>query len=142
MRVREMIEMLQRFDPESPVSLCVAMPEYVVQCFDGLWVGDSGDGPRIQAAGRYVVFSIYVGCAAEQLARPLYGRRLAIDLGDYEDPADADRVEDFYVHHAGLSLPLHHPDFDYEDWIPPRMKSGEYNRYVAEILRRRLSRDA
>ena len=55
--------------------------------------------------------------------------------------ADIDRVRDFYVVSKGLDEPLNFPDFDYEDWIPPRTKSGKYNEHVAEILKEKLLRE-
>jgi hypothetical protein len=64
-----------------------------------------------------------------------------INLGHYQSATDAAKVRDFYIKHKGLDEPLNYPDFDYDKWIPPRMSSGEYNSYIAEILKEKLLQD-
>ena len=48
---------------------------------------------------------------------------------------------DFYVVHRGLNEPLNYPEFDYENWIPPRTRSGKYNELIARILEEKLLQD-
>ena len=139
MRVKELIELLKRFDPEDEVHLCVNMTGRVIETHDTLWVADYGGGPQINAALNFRVFSIYVGCGLEQFVRPIPDGQ--VDLGDYADETIAARVHDFYVVHKGLDEPLNFPDFDYEDWLPPRTMSGEYNKHIAAILRDKLLQD-
>jgi hypothetical protein len=80
-----------------------------------------------------------VGCGLEQFVRPISERTL--DLGEYASAEEAARVHDFYVVHTGLDQPLTYPGFDYENWIPPRTKSGQYNPIIARILREKLMRE-
>jgi hypothetical protein len=51
------------------------------------------------------------------------------------------RVRDFYIIHRELDETLNYPDFDYDDWLPPRTVSGEYNEHIARILREKLLQD-
>jgi hypothetical protein len=139
MTTRELIELLKRFDPQSIVRLCINLPNRVIQTHEIVWVGDYGHGPQINAAIDFRGFSVYVGCGLEQFVRPISERTL--DLGKYANAEEAARVRDFYVVHAGLNQPLNYPDFDYENWIPPRTKSGQYNPIIARILRDRLMRE-
>ena len=140
MNVRQLIELLQRFDPEATVRLCVSQPNRVLETHERLWVGDYGGGPQINAALDFREFYVYVGCGLEQTVTSV-PQRPKVDLGHYATPEDAARVHDFYVIHQGLHEPLHYPDFDYEHWIPPRMTSGEYHPVIARILREKLLRD-
>ena len=143
MRVKELIDMLERFDPQAVVRLCVSLPGRVIQTHEQLWVADYGDGPQINAALDFRGFRVYVGCGLEQFVRDIPEReeREEIDLGNYDSKEDAAKVRDFYVVHQGLDEPLSFPDFDYENWIPPRTSSGEYNEHIARILREKLLQD-
>ena len=116
--------------------LCVNWPDRVAEMYERLWVGDYGGGPQINAAMDFRGVKVYVGCVLEQRMPSVPPRR--IDLGQYETAEIAARVRDFYVFHRGLDEPLNFPDFDYDKWIPPRTRSGEYNRLIAEILKEKL----
>ena len=140
MKARKLIELLKRFDPEANVRLCVSMPGRVIETHEQLWVADYGGGPQINAALDFRGFQVYVGCGLEQLVRNI-PERLEIDLGQYEDAETTARVRDFFIYHKGLEEPLSDPDFDYENWIPPRTTSGEYNEHIAAILREKLLND-
>jgi len=139
MRTKELIELLKRFDPESDVHLCVNMSGRVIETHDSVWVADYGDGPQINAALDFRPFTVYVGCGLEAFVRKV--PEIAVDLGQYESSEVAARVRDFYVICRELDEPLNYPDFDYEDWLPPRTVSGDYNEHIARILRERLLRD-
>jgi hypothetical protein len=139
MTTKELIDLLKRFDPQSIVRLCINLPNRVIQTHETVWVGDYGSGPQINAAIDFRGFSVYVGCGLEQFVRPISERTL--DLGEYASAEEAARVHDFYVVHAGLDRPLNYPGFDYENWIPPRTKSGQYNPIIARILREKLMRE-
>jgi len=152
MKVKQLIEVLSRFDPEAKVHLSVSLPGRVIATHENVWVGDYGGGPQINAALDFKQFHVYVGCGLEQFIthvpqRPFetVGQREAqerlVDLGEYDDEETAAKVHDFYVYHRGLDEPLKYPDFDYENWIPPRTTSGEYNEHIARILREKLLRD-
>lgn len=149
MRVKELIELLERFDPEAPVHLSLSLPGRVISTHENLWVADYGGGPQLNAALDFKQFHIYVGCGLEQMVLPVPQRAFVpprpeapqeptLDLGQYADAETAARVHDFYVFHHKLREPLHDPEFDYEHWIPPRTISGEYNEHIAEILRQKL----
>lgn len=140
MRVNKLIEMLKRFDPEAEVRLCLSLPGRVIETHERIWVADYGGGPQINAALDFRGFQVYVGCGLEQFVKDI-PERLEIDLGHYQSPEVAAKVRDFYVFHMGLDEPLSYPDFDYEDWIPPRTASGEYNEHVAKILKQKLLDD-
>ena len=140
MKVKQLIDVLKRFDPEADVRLCVSMPGRVIETHERIWVADYGGGPQIGAALDFRGFHVYVGCGLEQFVREI-PERLEIDLGQYESPEVAARVRDFYVYHMGIDEPLAHRDFDYEDWIPPRTTSGEYNEQIARILKAKLLND-
>ncbi len=140
MKVSKLIELLKRFDPESDVRLCLSLPGRVIETHERVWVADYGGGPQINAALDFRGFHVYVGCGLEQMVREIPERR-QIDLGQYDSPETAAKVRDFYVFHTGLDEPLTHPDFDYEDWIPPRTTSGEYNEHIAKILREKLLKE-
>lgn len=139
MQVRQLIQLLERFPPEALVRLCISLPNRVLETHESLWVGDYGGGPQINAALDFRGFFVYVGCGLEQVVGPVPEPRL--DLGQYDRPEDAAKVHDFYVVHRGLHEPLHYPDFDYENWLPPRTRSGEYNPLIAEILREKLLKE-
>ena len=139
MNVRQLIQLLQRFDPEAAVRLCVSLPNRVIETHERIWVGDYGGGPQINTALDFKQFSVYVGCGLEQMIGEVPLPK--IDLGHYDNPEDAARVRDFFVFHRGLSEPLSYPDFDYEHWIPPRTSSGEYNPIIAQILREKLLKE-
>lgn len=139
MRTKDLIEILKRFDPESNVRLCVNMPGRVIETHDTLWVADYGAGPQINAALDFRPFSVYVGCGLEQFVHKV--SEIAVDLGQYDSPETTARVRDFYILHQELDEPLNFPDFDYDDWIPPRTISGEYNEHIARILKEKLLRD-
>ncbi len=139
MKVRELIQLLERFDPEAQVRLAVHMPGRVIETHEQLWVGDYGGGPQITAVRDFRQFSVYVGCGLEQLVRDVPDPKTF--LGEYETPEIAAKVHDFFVVHRKLRQPLAYPDFDYERWIPPRTVTGEYNPLIAQILRDKLLRE-
>ncbi|HID77535.1 MAG TPA: hypothetical protein EYP56_16265 [Planctomycetaceae bacterium] len=152
MRVRELIELLQRFDPESEVHMSVALPGRVISTHENIWVADYGGGPQLNAALDFKQFHVYVGCGLEQMvtevprrrfvaAHEIHRREPEIDLGQYETEELAAKVRDFYNYHRRPGEPLAYPDFDYENWIPPRTTSGEYNEHIAAILKEKLLRD-
>jgi len=140
MRVKQLIDVLKRFDPEAEVRLCMSLPGRVIETHERIWVADYGGGPQIGAALDFRGFHVYVGCGLEQFVREI-PERFEIDLGQYDSPEMAAKVRDFYIYHMGIDEPLADPDFDYEDWIPPRTTSGEYNEHVARILKARLLND-
>ena len=151
MRVEKLIEVLKRFDPEAEVHLSVSLPGRVIATHENLWVGDYGGGPQINAALDFKQFHVYVGCGIEQFvvsvpesdftSRHREEPKPALELGDYDDEETAAKVHDFYVFHHQLDEPLNYPEFDYETWIPPRTRSGEYNEHIARILREKLLRE-
>lgn len=142
MQVKQLIELLKRFDPDADVRLSLSLPGRVIATHENMWVADYGGGPQINAALDFRQFHIYVGCGIEQLVTPVPEKEFspagAIDLGQYDDEQTAARVRDFYIYHRRLGEPLGDPDFDYETWIPPRTRSGQYNEHIAEILREKL----
>lgn len=139
MKVKELVRILETFPPEAQVRLGVSLPGRVAEVYEQIWVADGGQGPQINAALNLRGSTVYVGLVVPQRLRaPLGG---GIDLGRYDNPVEAARVHDFYVLHKGLKEPLNFPDFDYEKWIPPRTSSGQYNEYIAQILREKLMRD-
>ncbi len=151
MKVKQLIDLLKRFDPESTVRLCVNMPNRVLETHERLWVGDYGDGPLINATSDFRGFQVYVGCGLEQFVTPVpdheYGPSREfpagphvhdLDLGEYQDDETARRVRDFYLFHRGSAERLSDPAFDYENWIPPRTRSGKYNEHIARILEEKL----
>ncbi len=140
MKAKQLIEVLKRFDPEAEVRLCMSLPGRVIETHERIWVADYGGGPQIGAALDFRVFHVYAGCGLEQMVREVPAR-FEIDLGQYETPEIAAQVRDFYVYHTGVEEPLSHPDFDYENWIPPRATSGEYNPHIARILKEKLLED-
>jgi len=139
MKVVELIRLLERFDPEAEVRLCVSLPHRVIETHERIWVGDYGGGPQINAVRDFRQFFVYVGCGLEQMVGNVPEPK--IDLGQYDSPEDAAKVQDFFVIHRGLHRPLSYPDFDYQHWIPPRTSSGEYNPLIAQILREKLLKD-
>ena len=139
MNVRELIEVLRKFAPDAEVQVGVAWPDRVTETHRHLWVGDYGDGPQINAAMDLRGVSVHVGCVLQQHVKDMPAR--TIQLGHYNTAEEAAKVRDFYIVHKGLDEPLNFPDFEYEDWIPPRMSSGEYNERIAEILKEKLLSD-
>ena len=139
MKVKQLMTILAGFDPEADVHLCINLPGRVPEVYEHVWVGDSGTGPQINAALDLRGSTVYVGLIVQQRLRTPFDE--SIDLGRYDNPADAARVHDFYVLNRGLKEPLNFPDFDYEKWIPPRTTSGQYNPHIARILRDKLMRD-
>jgi len=139
MKVRELIELLNKFEPDADVHLGVSWPDRVNETYERLWVGDYGQGPQINAAMDLKGVSVYVGCMLQQRVKDKPPR--TVKLGHYENAEMAARVRDFYILHKKLDEPLNFPDFDYENWIPPRMSSGEYNQHIAEILKEKLLSD-
>ncbi len=153
MKVRQLIEVLQRFDPNADVRLCVSLPDRVLEMHQRLWVGDYGGGPLINAATDFRGCQVYVGCGLEQFVSPLQeyaeeptppisaAAKPQLHLGQYPTEEIARKVRDFYVVHRGLNEPLYYPDFDYQTWIPPRTISGKYNPQIAKILEQKLLHD-
>ena len=139
MKVKELIDMLAKFSPDDDVRVAISWPDRVTELHERLWVGDFGAGPQINAAMDFKGISIYVGCVLQRTVKDK--PQQAIDLGQYENAQDAAKVHDFYVVHKKLDEPLNFPEFDYDKWIPPRTKSGEYNEHIAEILKEKLLRD-
>ncbi len=140
MKTGKWTELLKRFPPDSEVRLGVSLPGKVISIHEQIWVADYGGGPQIDAALDFRGFQIYVGCGLEQRVQPV-PERLEVDLGEYDDPETADRVRDLYLYHMGINEPLKYPNLDYENWIPPKTRSGKYNEHIAAILRRKLLRD-
>ena len=153
MRVKELVELLKRFDPEADVHLAVTLPGRVAVTHDNVWVADYGGGPLLNMALDFKPFQVYVGCGLEQLmtrvppdpfdpTRGRAGRALAVpDLGEYESDEVAAKVLDFFNYHRRPGEPLTYPDFDYASWIAPRTTSGEYNSHIAAILSEKLLKD-
>jgi hypothetical protein len=139
MIVRELIRLLERFDPDSQVRLSVSTPDRVIETHEQLWVGDYGGGPQINTARDFRQFYVYAGCGLEQFVGGVPETR--IDLGRYDTPVTTAMVHDFYVIHERLHEPLSYPEFDYQNWIPPRTVSGDYNPAIAKILREKLLRE-
>ena len=140
MKVKQLIQILERFDPDGNVQVGTNLPNGVCETHEQLWVGDHGTGPQINIGRDFGVFQIYVGCGLKQMVAVPPQRR-SIDLGRYDSRADAARVRDFFVINEHLHEPLTFPDFDYERWIPPRTTSGEYNPLIAKILREKLLKE-
>ena len=149
MQVKQLIDVLKRFDPEAEVHLSLSLPGRIIATHENIWVADYGGGPQINASLDFRQFHVYVGCGIEQFVRnipqhefeavPVEDRtQPAVDLGHYDDDEVAAKVRDFYCVHQGLNEPLSFPNFDYENWIPPRTTSGEYNEHIARILREKL----
>ncbi len=136
MKVKELLDVLRKFEPEAEVRVGVSWPDRVTETHENVFVGDYGAGPLINAAMDYKGLSVYVGCALQQRVkdRP----RQTVDLGQYESTELAAKVHDFYVVHKGLDDPLNFPDFDYEKWLPPRTREGQYNEHIAAILEKKL----
>jgi hypothetical protein len=153
MQVKELMKLLERFDPEAEVHLSVALPGRVIATHENLWVADYGGGPQLNATVDFKQFHVYVGCGMEQLVTPvpLYPfqpfqhdtqpEQAQVDLGEYTDEEMAAKVRDFYNCHRKPDEPLTYPDFDYENWIPPRTTSGEYNQHIASILKEKLLKE-
>ena len=151
MRVRELIELLGRFDPDAEVHLSISHPGRVIATHENVWVADYGGGPQLIAALDYKHTPVYVGCGVEQLVtgvpaeRPSHvaGESLPAerDLGEYESAETAAKVRDFFNYHRRPGEPLEYPDFDYDSWIAPRTNSGEYNQHIASILEEKLLKD-
>ena len=139
MKVRELIDLLSRFSPESDVHLGVHWPDRVTETHEAVWVGDYGDGPQINAAMDLRGVRVYVGCVLQQHVKDAPTR--TIKLGHYDRAEDAAKVRDFYIIAKGFDEPLNFPDFDYKNWIPPRMSSGDYNEHIAAILKEQLMRE-
>jgi hypothetical protein len=153
MRVERLIELLQRFDPESEVRLSVALPDRVVAAHASIWVADYGGGPQLNAVLDLRQLPVYVGLGVEQAVtkapssafdpsrRDAQPEHSDVDLGEYESPEMLAKVRDFFNYHRRPGEPLTYPDFDYANWIAPRTTSGQYNEHVAEILKERLLKE-
>jgi len=139
MNVGELIEILEKFSPEDEVQAAISWPDRVTETHKQIWVGDWGGGPQINLAMDLRGLNIYVGCTVQ--TRVADRPKKALDLGRYESTEEAAKVRDFYIFHKKLDEPLNFPDFDYEDWIPPRTTSGDYNEHIAEILKEKLLED-
>lgn len=139
MNVRELVDLLGKFDPDAKVRVGVNWPDRVTETHENVWVGDYGDGPQINAAMDLRGLRIHVGCVFQQDAKDRPAR--TVELGHYESAEIAGKVRDFYVVHKKLDEPLNFPDFDYDTWIPPRTTSGEYNEHIAKILEEKLLND-
>jgi len=139
MNVKELIETLKKFPGDAPVRVGIAWPDRVSELYESLWVGDYGSGPQVNVALDLRGVNVFVGCTLQRHAkdRP----QESLDLGQYESAEMAAKVRDFYIHHKGLDEPLNFPDFDYEKWIPPRTRTGEYNPHIAKILENKLLSD-
>jgi hypothetical protein len=138
MTVQELIDRLRSFPADAEVHIGISWPDFVSESYERILISDYGGGPQLNAGMDYRGLQIFVGCKFQPAkARPEH----AIDLGQYETVEAAAKVHDFYVIHKRLKERLNYPDFDYENWIPPRMVSGQYNEHVAAILREKLMRD-
>jgi hypothetical protein len=153
MRVKELVKLLERFDPEAEIRLSVALPGRVISTHENVWLADYGGGPQLNASVDFKQFQVFVGCGIEQLVTPVPLRPfqpvqqetqadpLEPDLGQYNDEETEAKVRDFYNYHRKADRPLTYPDFDYENWIPPRTTSGEYNEHIASILKEKLLKE-
>jgi hypothetical protein len=139
MTARELIQLLERFPPEATVRVCLQQADRVVQTHERLLLADYGGGPEIIVGFDLGHSTVYVGCGLEQFLGPLPDAKP--ELGEYRSEEEAARVFDFYVVHRRLHFPLHYPEFDYDNWLPPRTTSGQYHPRIAEILREKLLRD-
>jgi len=139
MKVKELIDVLNKFSPDDNVQIGVIWPDRVTETHQTLWVGDYGGGPQINAVMDFKGVSVLVNCVLQQRVKDKPERTL--DLGRYASAEIAAKVRDFYIVHHGLDEPLNFPDFDYDKWIPPRMTSGQYNEHIAKILREKLLQD-
>lgn len=139
MNVKQLIDTLRNYPHDAPVRVGIAWPDRVSETHESLWVGDYGGGPQINAAMDLRGLEVFVGCTLQRQAkdRP----QETIDLGQYDSAEIAGKVRDFYIHHQGLDEPLNFPEFDYEKWIPPRTRAGEYNPHIAKILENKLLSD-
>lgn len=137
-KVHQLIEALKRFDPESDVHTAVSSMSGVTQVLTEEMVAEYEGGPLL-LPGRMATGSILVGCVVGRPAPPV--RKMPIDLGRYADPETAAKVRDFFIYHQKMDEPLSNPGFDYENWIPPRMVTGEYHPRIAAILREKLLRE-
>ncbi len=139
MNVRQLIDALKKFSDDAPVRVGIAWPDRVSETHESLWVGDYGGGPQINAAMDLRGLNVFVGCSLQSTLedRP----QETLDLGQYQSAEVAAKVRDFYIYHKGLDEQLNFPDFDYEKWIPPRTRSGEYNPHIAKILEEKLLND-
>jgi hypothetical protein len=140
MTVQELIDALKGLPAGAPVKLGVAWPEGITEMYENLWVAESTGSAQIMASMDWRGVHVHVGCA---MARPVRKPppQPQLHLGHYDSPETAARVRDFYVVHKGLDEPLNFPDFDYQDWIPPRTTEGEYNEHIAKILEEKLLDD-
>ena len=154
MRVKTLIELLNQFDSEAEVRLSITLPGRITAETMNIGVGDYGEGPQLWAALDPRHFRLYFGCGGDQVITdtlaPAFGptpRPSAVehsdpvDLGQYADEELAAKVRDFYNFHRRNNVPLTYPDFDYANWIAPRMVSGSYNEHIAAILREKLLRE-
>lgn len=137
MRVRNLIDLLKRFDSEAEVHVAVGWNGRMVETYDQVWIGDYGGGPGLIVTPEPQGSCIYVGCGLDHLVRGLP----TLDLGRYATQEDTAKVRDYYVLNQGLKERLSFPEFDYEHWIPPRTVTGEYNQHIARILREKLLRE-
>jgi hypothetical protein len=137
MRVKSLIDLLQRFDAEAEVRLSVHHGGRVIEIYHQVLLGDYGGGPQLIALPEFRGSCVYAGCGLEQLLMEVQ----PLDLGRYATPEEAAKVRDYFVVSQGLKERLHFPEFDYEHWIPPRTVSGEYNEQIARILREKLLKD-
>ena len=137
MKVKQLIDALKEFDPESDVRVCVNLPGQVSELYDQMYLGVYEGRPILNTALDLRGSAVYVGFVLQDRVNRVHKQR--VDLGRYTTEEDAARVHDFYVVHKEISgEPLNFPDFDYDKWIPPRTVSGEYNEQIAEILKRKL----
>ena len=139
MKVKALIDLLQKFSPDADVRVGISWPDRVTETYDRITVTTYESGPVLNAAMDFKGLRVFVGCEFRETVKERSGP--AIDLGDYPSVEIAAKVRDFYVINKKLGESLNYPDFDYDHWIPPRTTSGEYNRHIAEILREKLMRD-
>jgi hypothetical protein len=137
MKVRQLIDILGKFDLDDPVRLSFTQGGGVVELCDALRVVDLAEGPLIQAMVDLRGIQIYVGCTVPPPIKSTEAGR-PIDLGRYKSVEMAAQVRDFYIFHKKMGEPLAFPDFDYERWVPPRMVDGNYHPLIAQILREKL----
>ena len=137
MRVKNLIDLLKRFDSEAEIRVAVGWSGRVVETYQQLWIGDYCGGPQLIVTPEFRGSCVYAGCGLDQLVTEIP----AVDLGRYATREETAKVRDYFVLNQGLKERLQFPDFDYEHWIPPRTVTGEYNEHIAKILREKLLKD-
>ena len=134
MKVRELIDLLERFEPTAEVRLCVNWPDRVAETYERIWVGDYGGGPRINAAVDFRGVEVYVGCVLEQRMPTPAPRR----PGPVRQRRTAARVARFlrFPPRAGRAAEL--PRLRLRQVDPAANPLRRDNGLIAEILKEKL----